>query len=127
MKRSKQSGVENGVMEHRSNGRKRIGFAHIGTGTSRLGPDNSTQVVDFPHLAVASIFLKPKDHRRGAETQRRTELGTQMGNGVLEFWSVGNEWTGSGAHGVHALPRAAAQFWRHLPKQTMHLSAVKCG
>ena len=33
---------------------KRPGFAHIARTFSHLGPDNSTQVVDFPHLAMVS-------------------------------------------------------------------------
>jgi len=37
---------------------KRTGFAHLVRCWTRPGPDNSTQVVDFPHLAVVSIFLE---------------------------------------------------------------------
>jgi hypothetical protein len=36
--------------------RKRTGFAHIAPASTRLGPDNSTQVVDFPHLAMVRLF-----------------------------------------------------------------------
>ncbi len=32
------------------------GFYHLGTGSSRLEPDNSTQVVDFPHICSVSIL-----------------------------------------------------------------------
>ena len=35
---------------------KRTGPAHLAPGSTRLGPDNSMQVVDFPHLAHASLF-----------------------------------------------------------------------
>jgi hypothetical protein len=35
---------------------KWTGFAHVEPALTRLGPDNSMQVVDFPHLAMVSIF-----------------------------------------------------------------------
>jgi hypothetical protein len=35
---------------------KPTGFAHIAPGSTRLGPDNSTQVVDFPHLSRVRLF-----------------------------------------------------------------------
>jgi hypothetical protein len=31
-------------------------FSHLETAFTRLGPDNSTQVVDFPHLAHVRLF-----------------------------------------------------------------------
>jgi hypothetical protein len=31
-------------------------FARIKTALTRLGPDNSTQVVDFPRMAVVRLF-----------------------------------------------------------------------
>jgi hypothetical protein len=54
------------------------------TGFSRLFPHESTQVVDFPHLAMVRHFLdanfanerelgKAKMNRRGAETQSQEE------------------------------------------------------
>ena len=65
---------------------KRTGFPH-------LGPDNSTQVVDFPRICSVSIFLGGvKNSRisgrgmigRGMEMEGQAEVGTHMGNGVLE-------------------------------------------
>ncbi len=50
-------------------------FTHIATASTRLSPDNSTQVVDFPHLAMVS----------------QAKLGTSMENGVMEHWSNGRE------------------------------------
>ena len=35
---------------------KWTGFSHFETALTRLGPDKSTQVVDFPHLAYAGFF-----------------------------------------------------------------------
>ena len=35
---------------------KRTGFAHIAPGSTRLGPDNSMQVVDFQHLTHVRLF-----------------------------------------------------------------------
>ncbi len=68
---------------------KRTGFAHMEFASTRLGPDKSTQVVDFPHLAHAS----------------QAELGTSVGNGVREYRRIGGSGVGRvGAHGVHALP-----------------------
>jgi len=37
---------------------KRIGFSHFETALTRLFPHKSMQVVDFPHLAVLSIFCE---------------------------------------------------------------------
>jgi len=65
---------------------KRTGFPH-------LGPDNSTQVVDFPRICSVSIFSGGvKNSRisgrgmigRGMEMEGQAGLGTSMGNGVLE-------------------------------------------
>src|SRR5713226_7153359 len=36
---------------------KRTGFAHLEFTSTRLGPGNSMQVVDFPHLSVVRVFL----------------------------------------------------------------------
>jgi len=51
------------------------------TGFSRLGPDNSTQVVDFPHLVKVRLFL------RAAENSRilvRGMIGRRMAKRSLE-------------------------------------------
>ena len=37
---------------------KWTGFSHLATTFSHLGPDNSTQVVDFPHLSTVRLFLR---------------------------------------------------------------------
>jgi len=66
---------------------KRIGLAHIAPASTRLGPDNSTQVVDFPHLAHVSLFWERAKivlatdgtrikHRLGKETE---QMGTEIG------------------------------------------------
>jgi hypothetical protein len=52
---------------------KQTGFSHVAPALTRLFPDVSTQVVDFPHLAHVS----------------QAELGTSIGNGVLEYRNVG--------------------------------------
>src|SRR5258708_36497522 len=54
-------------------------FSHFETALTRLFPHKSTQVVDFPHLAMVSIFWEEGFHRRGAETQRQAEMGTKVG------------------------------------------------
>ena len=66
---------------------KWTGFAHIAPASTRLGPDNSTQVVDFPHLAHVSLFWERAKivlatdgtrikHRLGKETE---QMGTEIG------------------------------------------------
>jgi hypothetical protein len=35
---------------------KQPGFAHIAPASTRLGPDNSTQVVDFPRIESVGLF-----------------------------------------------------------------------
>jgi len=47
---------------------KWTGFSHLATTFSHLGPDNSTQVVDFPHLSTLRLFWRAEIT---AETQRR--------------------------------------------------------
>ncbi len=59
-------------------------FSHFETVFSHLFPCFSTQVVDFPHLGVVSIFWEEGFHRRDAETQSQEETGTnQAGLEVL--------------------------------------------
>src|SRR5258708_30916497 len=67
---------------------KRTGFPH-------LGPDNSTQVVDFPRICSVSIFSGGvKNSRisgrgmigRGMEMEGQAELGTHR---EMEYWSAG--------------------------------------
>ena len=40
---------------------KRPGFAHIARTFSHLGPDNSTQVVDFPRICTVRLFWGPRE------------------------------------------------------------------
>jgi hypothetical protein len=47
---------------------------------ARLGPGESTQVVDFPHLAHARLFREQGFYRRVAETQSREEERDRMDN-----------------------------------------------
>jgi hypothetical protein len=66
----KKPGRSNGVVEYWNDGRvpcagrggwvvrKWTGFSHLETAFSHLFPHNSTQVVDFPHLAMVSIFCE---------------------------------------------------------------------
>jgi hypothetical protein len=63
------------------------GFSHLGIAITRLFPRNSMQVVDFPRLAHVRIFWG--GHEIGFSGQ--ATLGTDMGNGVLGCWSIGNE------------------------------------
>jgi len=85
------SGVQNGVVESLSDGLAtdgtpiKHGYDRAGqmvgkwTGFAHFFPHKSTQVVDFPHLAMVSIFWEEGFHRRGAETQRQAEMGTKVG------------------------------------------------
>ena len=65
-------------------------FSHLETALTHLFPHKSTQVVDFPHLGYARLFLdanfanerelgKAKMNRRGAETQRQAKLASKVG------------------------------------------------
>ncbi len=50
---------------------KLSGFSHFATGFAHLFPDDSVQVVDFPHLACVRLFRESEDspqRRRDAET-----------------------------------------------------------
>jgi hypothetical protein len=43
---------------------QQTGFGHAEPASARLGPDVSTQVVDFPHLSRVSIFPARAKHSR---------------------------------------------------------------
>jgi hypothetical protein len=64
---------------------KRCNFFHLKTALTRLFPHKSTQVVDFPHLAVVSQaelgtnMGKPRKNHRGMEAQRQAKLATNVG------------------------------------------------
>ena len=105
---------------------KWAGFAH-------LFPHDSMQVVDFPHLSGVSIFLRgAKDSRirgRGMIGRRMRMRARRSLEPVweIECWSIGvlrEKAAVSGAHGVLALPRAFAFWWR-LPGRTVHLKSLK--
>jgi hypothetical protein len=77
-------------------------FSHFETTLTRLFPPFSTQVVDFPHLAMVSIFWEERFHRRDAETQRQARIRTNFeeskaepqGHGGTEpsgAWNQGGE------------------------------------
>ena len=54
---------------------KWIGFSHIESALTRLFPHKSTQVVDFPRMAMVNIFL---GKQLTAEAQSQAKLGTNM-------------------------------------------------
>ena len=56
---------------------KRIGLAHIAPASTRLGPDNSTQVVDFPHLSTVRFFCEAMKSRN------------EKGRSLREFGGLG--------------------------------------
>jgi hypothetical protein len=66
---------------------KRTGSTHLVRCLTRPGPDNSMQVVDFPHLIDVRLFLEVMK----SVFQNQAEHGTGLGNGVEEFWSIGDE------------------------------------
>jgi hypothetical protein len=55
---------------------KRTGFSRLETALTRLFPHKSTQVVDFPRMAMVSIF---SGKQLTAEAQSQAKLGTNMG------------------------------------------------
>ena len=54
-------------------------FSHFETALTRLFPHKLTQVVDFPRMAMVSIFLEGMKNHRDTEAQRQAELGTKVG------------------------------------------------
>src|SRR6266849_3353264 len=54
---------------------KRAGFAHIAPALTRLGPDDSMQVVDFPYMCSVRLF--PGSREMGSHGWNTDE--TQMG------------------------------------------------
>ena len=72
---------------------KSTGFAHIETGSCRLGPDKSTQVVDFPHICSVRFFRR--SHEMGSHGGNRDKPQTKRS--LEPIW-------GSGADGMQALP-----------------------
>jgi hypothetical protein len=74
---------------------KWTGFSRIETALTRLFPHKSTQVVDFPRMAMVSIFWGRGIHRRGGETpsqiRQRDEhgkwsIGGRLGEGFVGKW-----------------------------------------
>ena len=59
---------------------KWTGFSRFETTLTRLFPQNSTQVVDFPHKATVRLFWERGFYRRGAETQSQDEERDRMDN-----------------------------------------------
>ena len=64
---------------------KRTGFAHLATGSCRPGPDNSTQVVDFPHLSGVRVFRR--EFRERTRIQEKSDIldkeAMESGNGQV--------------------------------------------
>jgi len=81
---------------------KRTGFSHFETALTRLFPHVSTQVVDFPCMCDVGLFHeRPEtaEFRQGNDRQRNeAELGTSMGNGVLEYWERRGQEAGRTVH-----------------------------
>jgi hypothetical protein len=67
---------------------KRTGFSHFETAFAHLSPDISTQVVDFPHLAMVGLFgegKNPPQSRRDAENAKLCEKFTGFYRIVSHF------------------------------------------
>src|SRR5882724_4577746 len=58
--------------------RKWTNFSRFETALTRLFPQVSTQVVDFPHLGVVRVFRKEGFHRGDAEAQSQEEERDRM-------------------------------------------------
>ena len=64
---------------------KRTGFSHLETGFSRLFPDESMQVVDFPRIAYVRLFWEGKNSpqsRRDAEKKRSKPESAEIAEGA---------------------------------------------
>ena len=79
---------------------KRTGFSRLETAFSHVGPDKSTQVVDFPrlaHVGQAVLGTNIAEAERKPQRHGGTERGAKksgLGNGVvskMECWSAGSE------------------------------------
>jgi len=85
-------GVMGGRVEVGKGGQKVgkwIGFSHLETAFSHLFPRFSTQVVDFPHLAMVSIFWGGTQNSR---MSGRGMIGRGMGrkpNGAWKSFRTG--------------------------------------
>ena len=59
----------------------RTGFYHIGTTLTRLFPQDSTQVVDFPHLGAVRVFReRPKQANTGQGSDAGDRLARNAGD-----------------------------------------------
>ena len=56
---------------------KQAGFSHVKPALTRLFPHDSTQVVDFPHMAMARLF-------RGVGENSRILAKGMIGRGMRE-------------------------------------------
>ena len=110
---------------------KGTGFAHIESASTRLGPDNSTQVVDFPCMYEMKTFLDTN-----LASQARHEMvapvGCSLARNVVANPEKENRMdTDFGRDGQNDEGRGngrigASAFWWRLSEQTVQLSALKC-
>jgi hypothetical protein len=91
---------------------KWIGLAHMETASTRLGPDNSTQVVDFPHLAMVSVF---SGGGKNSRISGRGMIGSGMAKRSLEpVWEM-ECWSIGVMEGQSGKKRRARNYARNLP------------
>jgi len=62
---------------------KWTGFSHIEPASTRLFPHNSTQVVDFPRMYAARVFLRGVKFSFQSQAKFRTNQGGDVGGEVL--------------------------------------------
>jgi hypothetical protein len=102
---------------------KRTGFAQVAPASTRLGPDNSTQVVDFPRICSVRLFPGSREmgshgwnrikHRLGKETeQMERRFAAKEHKERWEIPQIKREWAAD----------AFAFWWRF----SVQLNALKC-
>jgi hypothetical protein len=95
---------------------KWTGFSHFEPALTRLGPDDSMQVVDFPRMYTVSVFCEAIKSRNG----RLATDGSEFLNFDLRILIGAIKAQNPDRGGRRAFG------WR-LPRQTVQLSALKCG
>jgi len=98
---------------------KGTGFARTAPTSTRLGPDDSMQVVDFPHIRVAGVFWGTLKYDFQSQAVLGSNVGKPRGNGKVAGPEAGVPGSRR-ARSARPTARNATSWWR-LPRRSVGL------
>jgi hypothetical protein len=99
---------------------KRTGFAHMETTSTRLSPDVSTQVVDFPRMYEVRVFLMVGKFSFQSQAEFGTEVGKLKESRIdvaLKEWRVRIAITGPDRPLISGFVRLYANIFAYFEKK----------